>query len=582
MNVSSSVPLLAVVSAAALTFLGPIAPGARASIGAPLAGQTYEAEAASTNGTLLGPTYDPYRIETESSGEKCVHLSKSGDYVEFRAVESANTIVVRYSVPDSPNGGGLESQLALLINGRLATTLAVSSHQSWIYGNYPFSNHPADGKPRNFYDEVRAKGLAIAKGDLVRIALPASAKIAVTVDLIDLENVAAPLERPARALSMADFADHGEISADATEALRRGIAAAVKENRPLWIPAGDYTITGDIVVPSGVKIQGAGMWHTTFVGDKTLYAKSGRRVRFKLIGDHIRLADFAILGKLDYRNDQEPNDGIVIAGSSDSSIERIWIEHTKVGIWVYNGVRMHVDGCRFRDTLADGINLCVGTSECVVENCSARGTGDDCFAIWPCPSDQGFTQATKPGHNMIRHCTGQLPFLANGGAIYGGESNRVVDCAFTDITAGCGILVSSTFPTTDEAKQIDNNFSGETLVENCHLLRCGGYDHDWTWRGSLQICVDHQNISGVTIRDVTIDDSFSDGVTIIAPGSATGRGTLSASQLKNVQVNSPGIGTPARRGLFVYANATGGLKIDHSKLDPIENQSKTFLIDSRN
>jgi hypothetical protein len=303
-----------------------------------------------------------------------------------------------------------------------------------------------------------------------------------------------------------------------------------------------------------------------------------------LRGELIRLADFALLGKLNYRNDQEPNDGIVTAGCKDSSIERIWIEHTKVGIWVYNGVRLHIADCRLRDLLADGVNLCVGTSECVIENCSARNAGDDCFAIWPCPSDQGFVQASKPGHNIIRHCTGQLPFLANGGAIYGGESNRITDCLFTDITAGCGVLISSTFPTTDEAKHIDNNFSGETVVEHCELLRCGGYDHDWAWRGALQICLDHHSISGLTIRDVNIDDSFSDGITIIAPGSAKGEGTLSKSRLEDVRVRSPGIGvaTRAKHGLLVYANAEGGVTLKQAELGAVENQAKGFSIKTSN
>jgi hypothetical protein len=579
MNVSTSASRFALAFTVAALAL-PLA-RAHESVGATLPWQTVEAETATTNSTVLGPTYGPYRLETEASGQKCVRLGKAGDYIEFHAPQNANAIVVRYSVPDSADGVGQDSQLSLSINGKSATTLAVSSRHSWIYGQYPFSNHATDGKPRNFYDEVRAKGLVIAKGDTVRLELPANAKIEVTVDLIDLENVAAPLEAPAHALSLTDFGAKPDGVADATDALRKGIATAAKENRPLWVPPGEYKVTGDITVPSGVTIQGAGMWHTTFVGDEALYSKADRRVRFRLHGENIHLADFALLGKLNYRNDQEPNDGIVTAGCKDSSIERIWIEHTKVGIWVYNGVRLHIVGCRLRDLLADGINLCVGTSECVIENCSARNAGDDCFAIWPCPSDQGFVQATKPGHNIIRHCTGQLPFLANGGAIYGGESNRISDCLFTDITAGCGVLISSTFPTTDEAKHIDNNFSGETLVEHCELLRCGGYDHDWTWRGSLQICLHQHSISGVTIRDVAIDKSFSDGVTIIAPGSAKGQSTLSKSELKNVRVTSPGIGTQANHGLLVYANAEGDITLDHSSLDPIENQSKAFKIETR-
>jgi len=282
-----------------------------------------------------------------------------------------------------------------------------------------------------------------------------------------------------------------------------------------------------------VTIQGAGMWYTTFVGDEKLYPQSARRVRFKLTGSHIRLADFSIVGQLNYRNDNEPNDGIVGAGCADSSVSRVWLEHTKVGLWVYNGTNLVIDGCRFRNLLADGVNLCVGTSGTVIQNCTARGTGDDCFAIWPTASDQGFVeQRPRSGHNVIRHCTGQLPFLANGGAIYGGADNHIEDCLFTDIGTGCGILISTTFPTFDAQRKIDNNFSGTTLVHDCELVRCGGYDHTWAWRSSLQICLDRRSISGLTISQVTIRDSLSDGLTIVAPGSRHGEGTLAQARLE--------------------------------------------------
>ena len=196
------------------------------------------------------------------------------------------------------------------------------------------------------------------------------------------------------------------------------------------------------------------MWHTTFVGDDELYGQPNRRVRFKLTGNNIHLADFAIIGKLNYRNDNEPNDGIVGVHAENSTISRIWVEHTKVGMWFYVCSNLVVDGCRLRDTLADGINFCVDTRNSVVQNCTTRNTGDDCFAMWPAASDQGFVQqAPVPGSNVFRHCTGQLPFLANGGAIYGGANNRIEDCLFTDISPGCGILLSTTFPTADESRE---------------------------------------------------------------------------------------------------------------------------------
>ncbi|MES1195141.1 MAG: right-handed parallel beta-helix repeat-containing protein, partial [Opitutus sp.] len=258
---------------------------------------------------------------------------------------------------------------------------------------------------------------------------------------------------------------------------------------------------------------------------------------------------------------------------------RVWIEHTKVGLWIYNGTNLRLEGCRFRDLLADGVNLCVGTSDTVIENCTARGTGDDCFAIWPAASDQGFVGPDRPpGRNVIRHCTGTLPFLANGGAIYGGESNRIEDCRFTDITTGCGILISTTFPTSDAARKIDNNFSGTTVVSEVELVRCGGYDHSWGWRGSFQICLDRRRLSGLAVSRVTIRDSLSSGLTIVAPGSAKGEGTLSQTRLEAVTITGTGLSGSPHHDLWIRADATGGATLVNSSIADIRNESTHFSL----
>jgi hypothetical protein len=553
--------------------------GAAPRIGADLPWTTYEAEAMKTSGVVLGPKYDPYLVETESSGEECVKLAAAGQFVEFTAAAAANAVVVRYSLPDAQEGGGTRTHLDLLVNGTRVRELALTSRFAWLYGNYPFSNDPRQGKPRNFYDELRVKDLHIARHDVIRLQWQKADTAYCILDLVDLENVPAPLAAPANALSLLDYGADRSGAGDATAALRACVADAVRLGRPVWVPAGDFKLTGEILVPSSVTIQGAGMWHTNFVGDEALYVQAARRVRFKLKGQHIHLADFAVTGRLNYRNDNEPNDGIVGVGCADSSVSNVWLEHTKVGIWIYNGVNLVIQGCRFRDTIADGVNLCVGTSGTVIQDCDARGTGDDCFAIWPAASDQGFVgKEPKSGHNVIRHCTGQLPFLANGGAIYGGEGNRIEDCQFTDITAGCGILISTTFPTSDQALGIDNNFSGETVVQNCRLLRCGGYDHDWAWRGSLQVCLDHRSISGLTIRAVEIRDSFSDGISIITPPNRSGHPSLSGTTFERVTVSGSGMETSSRYGLRVGQYAVGGMTLRGSDVGDVRNDSLLFTI----
>jgi hypothetical protein len=552
---------------------------ARAGIGADMPWTTYEAEDMITTGAVLGPKYDPYLVETESSGQKCVKLVNAGEYVEFAAQSPANTMVVRYSLPDAPNGGGINSTLSLFQNGKLVKTIPITSRYSWLYGKYPFTNDPAAGKPRNFYDEFRLKDLVISKGDVIRLQKTDTDATYCIVDLVDLEQVAPPMSAPANSLSVTEFGAGGTGETDDTAALRNCLAEAVKQGKIVWVPAGDYKLTGDIVLPSDATIQGAGMWHTTFVGDPELYGQPDRRVRFKLTGNHVHLADFAIIGKLNYRNDSEQNDGIFGANAQNSTISRIWVEHTKVGMWFYVCSNVVVDGCRMRDSLADGINLCVDTRNIVVQNCTTRGTGDDCFAMWPTASDQGFVQQTSaPGSNVFRHCTGQLPFLANGGAIYGGANNCIEDCLFKDISPGCGILISSTFPTADESLKVDNNFSGTTVVWNCDLIRCGGYDHDWAWRAAFQICMDRRSISGVEIRDVNIKDSLSDGFSVVGPGSKQGQGTLSNARLENVNIPGYGIRTGSRHGLWVRADARGSMTLINSKIADIQNSSTNFAI----
>lgn len=485
--------------------------------GASIPWTTFEAEEMRTNGEILGPKYEPFHVETESSGQQAVRLNSGEEFIAFTSSVDANSMVVRYSLPDANQGGGLEDLLQIYINEKLVGTHRISSRLSRLYGIYPFTNDPSAGKPRNFYDELRVKDLKISKGDVIKIKRAneghSGADYAV-IDLVDLELIEPALKAPENALSITDprFTE-GAQAGDYTLALRRCIAQAVQTGATVWIPAGVYTITGDIVLPSGISIMGAGMWHSKLVGVYELYDDADRRIRLIGNGDNIHLSDFAVIGQLDYRNDTEPNDGIVGSFGVNSSISRVWVEHTKAGVWVDNSKNLIVEDCRFRNTIADGINFCVGMTESTMKNCTARGTGDDSFAIWPATFKE---QKYKPGNNLILNCTAQLPFLANGASIYGGESNRIKNCSFSDITQGSAILISTTFPTVDEPAGVNNNFTGTTIVENCSIETSGGFDHTWGWRSAVQVCVDNRSIAGVEMKDIRIERSLSKGLSVIA------------------------------------------------------------------
>lgn len=557
--------LIAVLSAVSY----PISAFAQEMPGAHLFWTTYEAEQMHTNGRLLSASYAPFTVETESSGGKAVLLHSAGQRVAFAARANANTLVIRYSLPDATNGGGLYTDVILSINGKPIQTCRLNSRCTWLYGKYPFTNNPAAGKPRHFYDEMRIKDLQVAAGDSLQLAWEKNGTADYCIiDLVDLEQVPAASAPPRDALWLTDTRFTGESPVtDYTAALRKCIAEAAITHKTVWLPAGSYTITGDITLPPHITLKGAGMWHTALTGNEKLYTDADKRVRLIGAGDSIHLADFSLLGALDYRNDQEPNDGITGTFGNHSFIENIWVEHTKAGMWIENSRYLTIRGCRLRNTIADGINFCVGMAWSVIENCSARGTGDDGFAIWPAVfAKQVFT----PGHNQIVHCTAQLPFLANGAAIYGGESNSIKNCSFTDISQGAAILISTTFPTENKATGINNNFTGTTTIQNCVITNSGGFDHEWGWRGAIEICLDRRSINSVTVHQVTIAQSLSNAISIVAKDADKQSGILQHALLENVRIKGYGIATSGKHALFIANGAHGTLMLRRSAIPDIQ------------
>jgi len=547
--------------------------------GAAVPWTTYEAEQMRTTGAILGPAYGPYRVETESSGQRCVKLGAKNQYVEFAATADANSMVIRFSLPDDQQGNGTSSTLGIYQNGKLIRHERINSHYAWLYGKYPFSNDPDSGKPRHFYDEVRVKDLPIQKGDMIRIQRDdgrddrAGYSI---IDLVDLEKVAPPGVAPANSLSLADIRWGGvDSSGDYTTAFRNCIAAAAKTGQTVWIPAGTFIITGDIILPAHITIEGAGMWYSELEGDEKSYTSVNKRVRLIGTGSDIHLSDFGITGRLNYRSDKESNDGITGSYGENSTISRLWIEHTKVGMWIENSSHLTITGCRMRNTLADGINFCVGMAHSTIRDCTARGTGDDCFAMWPTVYKK---QEFSPGYNLVVHCTAQLPYLANGAAIYGGDSNAVRDCSFTDISQGSAILISTTFPTESRDKSINNNFSGTTVIRDCYITNSGGFDHEWDWRAAVEICLDKRSISGIELDNLTIENSLSNGLSVVAKNTEGNIGALTDAVLQNVKITTYGIAVKGKHGLFISGEAHGALAIRGSEISDMRNESGSFMI----
>ena len=507
-------------------------------------------------------------IQMEAIGGQAVELNGPGQYVELTARAAANSIVVRYCVPDTATGGGTNYTISLYTNGIFAQKLPVTSQYTWLYGSYPFVNTPGSGSPRNFFDEVRLIGLTINAGDTVSIQEDANDTAAFyVIDLVDLENVAAPLTNaPINSLCITNspYGAVGDGVTDDTTALQNCILDASSSGETVWMPAGSYIISGLIYLPSNTTIQGAGMWYTTLLGNASLYNTSNKRVTIGGNGSNIHLSDFAIAGKLTYRNDSEPNDGLGYYFGTNSTISRIWVTHTKTGFWLENANGLVIDSCRIRNTIADGINLNTGMRGTIVTNCTTRSTGDDCFAIWP----ESGTATYVIGLNTFTHCTGQLPFLANGGAIYGAVSNTIEDCAFTDIPYGCGIYIAGTF-----AIGSGNAFSGTTVAQRCNLTRCGGRDpNGWSWRAALTIVPGSSNsplqyffqiVTYVNINHINITNSLCYAVEVL---NNSGSGMVSNITMNLVNIFNYGLQVAGVYGVWAGPwnghNVAGSMNIE--------------------
>ena len=119
----------------------------------------------------------------------------------------------------------------------------------------------------------------------------------------------------------------------------------------------------------------------------------------------------------------------------NTKVSNVWIEHTNVGAWVgrdYSDTPaywnpadgLEFSGMRIRDTFADGINFANGSRNSKVYNSSFRTTGDDSLAVWS--STFVKDQSVDIGHdNHFTNNTIQLPWRANGIAVYGGYGNTI-------------------------------------------------------------------------------------------------------------------------------------------------------------
>ncbi|MFE6993973.1 right-handed parallel beta-helix repeat-containing protein, partial [Streptomyces pharetrae] len=508
----------------------------------------------------------------------------TGEFVEFTSTNAANSIVVRNSIPDAPSGGGVQATISLYANDVFVRKLTLSSKHSWLYGTTDdpegLTNTPGADARRLFDESHALLSQSYPAGTKFRLQRDAGDTASFyIIDLIDLEQVAPPAAQPAGCVSITNYGAVPNDGIDDTDAIQRAVTADQKgEISCVWIPAGQWRQEQKILTDDplnrgtyntvgirDVTIRGAGMWHSQLYTLTPPHQAGGinhpHEGNFGFDIDHnTQISDIAIFGSGTIRGgDGNHEGGVGLNGrfGKGTKISNVWIEHANVGVWAgrdYSNIPelwgpgdgVEFSGMRIRNTYADGINFANGTRNSTVFNSSFRNNGDDALAVWA--SKYVKDPSVDIGHdNHFRNNTIQLPWRANGIAVYGGFGNTIENNVISDTMNYPGIMLATDHDPLP--------FSGQTLIANNALYRTGGafWNEDQEF-GAITLFAQGLPIPGVTIRDTDIVDSTYDGIQF-----KTGGGEMPGVKITNVRIDKSNNGS----GILAMSGARGSATLSN-------------------
>ena len=484
----------------------------------------YEANAGqlSNGAATTSKSYIQADLQSEASDQICVNMSATNATVQWTLTEAADGLVIRYSVPD-----GQSATLGVYNGNTKVTTLTLTSTWSWEYlwsnGN-PNNNGITNQNPRMRFDEIRYKLPAqiSASGTLKLVRESGN----VHVDFAEMEPVPTSVSAPAGSVTYSGNGSDLQTFIDANG------------GKKIFIPSGVYNVNRELYFgTANTSLIGAGMWYTQINFTNTSFGNGGLRAN----AAGISFTDLYLTTNSTSRsNSYKAINGVF---TSSSIVKNIWAEHFECGAWIaqYNvGGPAIADGftvshCRFRNNYADGINLCKGTANSIVEHCSFRNNGDDDQAIWS-------ADGLECINNTFRYNTSENCWRACGLAIYGGKNNKAYNLIIKD-NLEAGIRVSNNFP------GAPFNNDGMHEIHDITVSTCGTFNDTYNNPVAAVDIFSATNagtqVKNVQLYNIDILDSRNDAISI---SKRSGDGIYNLS-FKDITVNGTGKEFPNNNAL---------------------------------
>nr|WP_211344963.1 discoidin domain-containing protein [Rarobacter incanus] len=522
--------------------------------GADMSYVTYEAEDGELGGgaQAVGPNRTVGDLAGEASGRRAVTLDTTGAYVQWTLTEPTDTIVGRFSIPDSADGKGRDGSIDVYADGEFVVRLALTSKYSWQYGDETNpTNNPSDGAPRHIYDEAHTYlPRTIPAGATLTIKRTEANPLPVTVDLIDTE--------------MAQFTANPDTSKYVQPAgfTQQDIQAAIDkvagsdQYAGVYLPPGDYTVDGTLWVwGRAMDIVGAGPWFT-LLHAPTDQINTNATIGVASAASGTQLRGFSYWGNYVERIDG-PGKAINLWDVSDVTIDNVWLEHAVCGFWGTNIRNVTIQNSRIRNMFADGVNMTNGSTSNTVRNVAARTTGDDSFALF---SATDGVKASQTG-NTYENLTALLPWRAAGLAVYGGGNNTFRNIYVADTLAYSGVTVSSeNFGYSMDGFGVD----GSTVFSAITIERAGGHFWGSQTFGAIWLYASQEQFQNVEMSDITITDPTYAGITVsknTAANQDIRNVTLTNVTITGAQLSGDAWNDGSGRAIWVKWGATGAMTL---------------------